>query len=121
MRRGYINSVISLYLPPTGGVLVMKHFKPLLFSVLIALGTIFVSLPAYATTYHVYGMGFTNATVSGNLGNYITGDLFIPRSDGSDCSCTGLYHANFGYYPAHVQPSADFVSGFSETFSGRCN
>ncbi|MBX4200890.1 hypothetical protein KW786_02055 [Candidatus Parcubacteria bacterium] len=97
----------------------MKYFKNLFLISLLAIGLGFYGV-ASAATYHVYGMGFTNATVSGNLGNYITGDTFIPRSDGSDCTCTGLYHVNFGYYPAHDQPSADFVSGFSEVFGGRC-
>jgi hypothetical protein len=95
----------------------MKFFKNIfLISLLsIVFGT------AYATTYYTYGGGFTGGAVSGLLGPYITGDLFIPRSDGSDCSCTSLYHANIGYYPLHTQPSLDYVSGFSETFSGRCN
>jgi len=97
----------------------MKHIRNTLLIALFALALGFSGVVS-AATYHVYGMGFTNASVSGNLGNYITGDLFIPRSDGSDCTCTGLYRVNFGYYPAHVQPSADYVSGFSEVFGGRC-
>ena len=98
----------------------MKYFKNLLLISLIAVGVGFFGV-ASATTYHIYGMGFTNATVSGNLGNYITADTSIPRSDGSDCTCTGFYRVNFGYYPAHEQPSADYVSpAFTETFGGRC-